>query len=424
MTAYQRRVVDDELNELMPGLPAIALEGARAVGKTRTARERASTMLDLDDPGVRDVVAADVAAALGAARPVVVDEWQRIPHIWDHVRREVDNGAASGSFLLTGSTEPPVWPAHSGAGRIVSIRMRPLSLHERLPEGDRVRLSDLASGRRARLDGHTSVGLADYVEEIVRSGFPGMRRLPPRAMRAQIASYVDSLINRDFPEFGHAVRRPDTLRRWMAAYAAATSTVTSFEKIRDAAGAGHTEAPAKTTVIVYRDILERLYVLDALPAWAPSRNHITQLSLPPKHHLVDPALAVSLLGLSANDLSQGRGPHHAPQPGGAFLGALFESLVTQSVRVYAQQMEARVGHMRTKGGRQEVDLIMECLGGGIIAMEVKLNPVVDDATVRHLYWLTERMGDEMLDAIVVTTGNTAYRRSDGIAVVPAAMLCP
>ena len=408
----------------MTGLPAIALEGARAVGKTRTARERAGTVLDLEDPRVRDVVAADVGGALRSPPPVVIDEWQHIPPVWDRVRRAVDDGAPAGAFLLTGSTEPPVPPAHSGAGRIVSVRMRPLTLHERLPDGDRVRLSDLASGARAPLEGTTPVTLPDYVAEMTRSGFPGIRDLPPRAVRTQLASYVTHIIDRDFPEFGYNVRRPDTLRRWMAAYAAATSTATSFETIRDAATAGSSEKPAKTTVLAYRDILERLYVLDPVPAWVPTRNRIAQLSHPPKHHLVDVALVVSLLGLSARDLTGGHEPTVAPPRDGAFVGALFESLVTQSLRVYAQQIEAGVGHMRTKGGRQEVDLILECLGGGVIAVEVKLNPVVDDGAVRHLHALADRMGDELLDAVVVTTGTWAYRRPDGVAVIPAAMLAP
>ena len=168
----------------------------------------------------------------------------------------------------------------------------------------------------------------------------------------------------------------------------------------------------------------RLYVLDPVPAWVPTRNRIAQLSHPPKHHLVDVALVVSLLGLSARDLTGGHEPTVAPPRDGAFVGALFESLVTQSLRVYAQQIEAGVGHMRTKGGRQEVDLILECLGGGVIAVEVKLNPVVDDGAVRHLHWLADRMGDELLDAVVVTTGTWAYRRPDGVAVIPAAMLAP
>jgi predicted AAA+ superfamily ATPase len=210
----------------------------------------------------------------------------------------------------------------------------------------------------------------------------------------------------------------------MTAYAAASSTSASFETIRNAATGGHGEKPAKSTVIPYRDILERLWILDPVPAWLPSRNQIARLSAPPKHQLVDPALAARLLGVDAAHLLDAE-PAGPPIPrDGTLLGALFESLVTLSVRVYAQQAEASVRHLRTTGGEREVDLIVERAGGRVVAIEVKLARAVGDRDVRNLRWLGERLGDNLLDAVVVTTGEEAYRRSDGIAVVPAALLGP
>jgi uncharacterized protein len=174
----------------------------------------------------------------------------------------------------------------------------------------------------------------------------------------------------------------------------------------------------------YRDVLERLYVLDPLPGWRPTRSHIKRLTEPPKHHLADPALATSLLGLTSRQLLAGEEPALAVPRDGTFLGALFESLVTQSVRVYAQATEASVGHLRTFAGEREVDLIVERGDGRAVALEVKLHPVASDKDVGHLNWLREQIGDDLLDAVVVTTGSEAYRRPDGIAVVPAALLGP
>lgn len=424
MDGYRPRVVDAEIDALHAALAAVAIDGAKAVGKTETARQRAATLIGLDDPGRRAVVAADIDAALDAPAPVLIDEWQHVPEVWDRVRRRVDAGAPPGSFLLTGSAGPRAAPAHSGAGRIVRVRMRPLSLHERHPAGARIRLADLLAGGRPPLHGTSTLTLTDYVQEIERSGYPGLRDLPGRALRAQIGGYIDGVIDRDFPEFGRAVRRPDALRRWLAAYAAATATTATFEAIRDASTAGDGQKPAKSTLIPYRDILERLFVLEAVPAWQPTRNRISQLGLPPKHHLVDPALAVGLLGLSTDALLSGAAPRQAPPGDGAFVGRLFESLVTQSVRVYAQAVEARIGHLRTRGGTHEVDLVVERHGGGVVAMEVKLGANIDDRAVHHLHWLAERLGDELLDAVVITTGPEAYRRRDGIGVIPAAMLSP
>ncbi len=419
---YIRRVLDAELDELAPALAAIAIDGAKGVGKTATASSRAATSFRLDDEVQREIVAADLDRLATAAAPVLVDEWQRLPPVWDRVRRAVDDGAPGGTFLLTGSASPRDVGTHSGAGRIVSIRMRPLSLAERRPATATVSLQELLTGRKSPVQGATEMTLDGYVDEIIRSGFPGLRALPERALRKQLDGYLRRIVDRDFPEMDHVVRSPDGLRRWMSAYAAATATTASFETIRDAATAGHANKPSKRAATPYREILERLFVIDHVPGWLPTRNPIRELASSPKHHLVDPALAVRLLGGSATALlNPGTGP---PSPNGSLLGRLFESLVTQSVRVYAQACEARVRHFRTHRGTHEVDLIVERDDGRVLAIEAKLGATPDANAVRHLDWLAREIEDDLLDRVVLTTGPEAYRRADGIAVIPAALLGP
>lgn len=422
--SYLRRIVDDELDELLPALPAISLEGAKGVGKTETALQRAATVYRLDDPAQQAIAQADPAVLLVGEASVLLDEWQRVPELWDGVRRAVDAGAPPGSYLLTGSASPTHPPTHSGAARVVTVRVRPLSLAERGLEEPAVSLRALLGGRRPALSGATGVSLADYTREIVGSGFPGLRHLSGRPLRAQLDGYLARIVDTDFVEMGLAVRRPQVLRRWMAAYAAATATSTSYETIRDAATPGEADKPAKTTTIPYRDVLERLWILDPVPAWMPARNPITRLTRAPKHHLVDPALAARLLGIGADALLEGQEAGPPVPRDGTLLGHLFESLVTQSVRVYAQAAEASVGHLRTAGGQQEVDLVVERSDQRVVAIEVKLSRTVADQDVQHLHWLRDRLGDDLLDAVVVTTGPQAYRRPDGIAVVPAALLGP
>jgi len=422
--AYEPRILDDELDELIEALPAIAVQGAKGVGKTATALQRASSIHQLDDPRESAIAAADLDRLLTAPPPVLFDEWQYVPPVWDKVRRAVDAGAPAGSFLLTGSASPRDSGTHSGGGRIVSLRMRPLSLAERLPGAATVSLAALLTGQRPAVEGRTDVALADYTEEILRSGFPGMRGLSGRPLRAQLDGYLERIVDREFPELGHQVRNPSALRRWMAAYAAATATTTSFEKIRDAATGGHESKPARSTVLPYRDVLERLFVLDEVPGWKPTRNRIAELALAPKHHLADPALATRLLNATADALLQGEAPGPAIPRDDTLLGALFESLVTLSVRVYAQASEAGVGHLRTHRGDREIDLVVEHGDGRVVAIEVKLTATPRDDDVNHLVWLKDRIGDDLLDAVVVTTGREAYRRPDGIAVVPAALLGP
>jgi uncharacterized protein len=420
---YRRRIVDDELDELLAGLPAIAVEGPKAVGKTASAMRRAATIHRLDDEAERSIVGADLSRLLDGARPVLIDEWQRLPESFDRVRRAVDEAAPPGSFLLTGSASPTDPPTHSGAGRIVRVRLRPMTLVEREVASPTVSLAALLKGGREAIAGRTEVGLDRYVDEILMSGFPGIRGLPPRLLRAQLDGYLEQIVDRDFEDLGRKVRRPAMLWRWMAAYAAATATTASFEKVRDAAMSDRGDKPARATTRPYRDILERLWILDPVPAWLPTRNRLAHLSSPPKHHLADPALAARLLGVDAAALLAARSTGPSMPRDGTLLGALFESLVTLCVRVYAQRGEARTAHLRTWRGDREVDLIVE-RGSAVVAVEVKLGQVVEDRDVRHLRWLQDELGDEVVDSVVITTGPAAYRRSDGIAVVPAALLGP
>jgi uncharacterized protein len=181
---YRRRVVDDELDQLIAGLAAISLDGAKAVGKTASALRRAATVYRLDDAAERAIAQADTSRLLEGAKPVLIDEWQRVPESFDRVRRAVDGGAGAGSFLLTGSASPKQPPTHTGAGRIAQVRMRPMTLAERDLDAPTVSLARLLDGGRDTIGGRTEVNLQRYVTEIVASGFPGLRgRLCGRGSR-------------------------------------------------------------------------------------------------------------------------------------------------------------------------------------------------------------------------------------------------
>ena len=422
--AYRRRLLDDELDELMGGLSAIAIEGPKAVGKTATASQRAQSAHLLDDPDQQAIAAADLDRLLAAPPPVLIDEWQNVPPVWDRIRRAVDAGASPGSFLLTGSASPKDTGTHSGGGRIVSVRMRPLSLAERWPGEMTVSLSTLLRGDGSAIAGQTARRLEDYTDEILRSGFPGLRDMNDRPLRAQLDSYLQRVVDRDFAELGYTVRNPEGLLRWMRAYAAATSGTASYEKIRRAAIGRDEPAVSRNAAAPYREVLGRLFQLDPVAAWAPTGSHLNRVTLPDKHQLADPALAARLLRVGAGDLLKGAGPMLLTAKDGGLLGALFESLVTLSVRVYAQAAEASLGHFRAYGGEREIDLIVKGGSGRVLAIEVMLaaTPTVRDG--RHLNWLEQVIGDELIDKLIVTTGRNAYRREDGIAVVPAALLGP
>ncbi len=421
--SYERRLVDTELDELIPHLAAIALEGAKGVGKTATALQRAKTVIELDQPEQQALLVADPDRLEQSAIPILLDEWQRLPRAWDLVRRSVDRNSAGGRFLLAGSASPRDQPAHSGAGRIVRLRMRPLSLAERSLTATTVSLNEMFTGTKSRLTGSSSIGLREYSEEILASGFPGIRTLTPRARTMQLDGYIARVLDVEFLEQGYRVAKPASLRAWLTAYAAATATTASYNAILDAATAGDSDKPAKSTTMQYREMLSRLFLTDPVPGWIPALNPLTRLAQAPKHHLADPALSARLLGVTADSLLSGRTPR-AMGHDGLLLGSLFESLVALSLRSYAQLHSASVHHLRTKDGDHEVDFIIEGSDRAVVALEVKLSPHVDDHDVVHLRWLAKKLGDQLVDAAVITTGSEAYRRSDGIAVIPLALLGP
>jgi len=421
---YRCRVVDDVLDAVFPDLAAIALEGAKGVGKTATASQRAATVFSLTDANQRALVAADLNLVTQAAPPVLIDEWQLQPDVWDRVRTAVDDDPSGGRFLLTGSAGvAPGIRIHSGAGRIVSLMMRPMSFAERGVAEPTVSLRGLLAGADSPIQGESSLGLVGYVDEILRSGFPGIRGLPDLARELQLDSYITRIVERDLPESGVSVRRPQALRDWLAAYAAATATNASYTAILDAATAGYSDKPARQTVAGYREHLQRIFVLEPLEAWIPSFSPLRRLTVAPKHHLVDPALAARLVGVGEAGLLRGQGARASTETG-TWLGALFESLVTQSVRAYAGAARAEVRHMRTKENRHEIDLIVERRDRRCLAIEVKLGGAASDGDVTHLNWLHDQLGDRLIDRLVVNTGPHAYRRRDGVAVVPLALLGP
>jgi len=422
--AYLPRIVDLQLDRLLAGLPAVAIEGPKAVGKTATALRRVTTAVSMDDAGELSLMRDDQQRLARLAKPALIDEWQHYPPVWNRVRHEVDSGAPAGSYLLAGSSFPAQAPEHSGAGRIVTVRMRPLSLAERQIAHPTVSLAAMLAGT-ADVSGACALGLQDYTAEIVGSGFPAVRSRRPGVRPDLLDGYLAAVVDRDFAEAGRPVRRPQTLRSWLAAYAAATSSTATYNVILAAATPGLSDKPSRTTIVAYREILQRMWLLEELPGWTGSRNFLASLGQTPKHHLADPALAARLLSVTAGSLLSRPDPGAVSIPrDGTLLGALFESLITLSVRVYADASRASVSHLRTQRGDHEVDLIVTGDDGAILALEVKLGAVADDRDTRHLRWLRDRLGGDLVDAAVITTGTTAYRRPDGIAVIPAGLLGP
>ena len=294
---YRPRVVDDELTEFVAQLPAIAIEGAKAVGKTASALQHARTVHALDDPDQsRGRESADARRSpRWCAAGSLIDEWQGSlpPGIWCDDGRRAQRRAPAPTCSPARRCPRQKrrrTPAPPGSS---AVRMRPLTLSERGVAKPTVSLASLLEGNRSQLEGESQVRLEDYVREILASGFPGLRGLSDRPLRAQLDGYLDRLLDYDVGAAGGKIRNPAGLRRWLRAYAAASSQTASYEAIRDAATSGEGQKPARSTTIPYRDVLERLWVLDPVAAWLPTRSHLRRLAAARRQHqLVDPACSL------------------------------------------------------------------------------------------------------------------------------------
>ena len=421
MDGYKRRIIDDSIDELFPSFAAISIDGARAIGKTSTGRERAKTILDLDLPEMRQLIQADPKYLSRVDVPVLIDEWQHVPEVWDRVRRLVDSDSTGEQFILAGSAAPVGVHLHSGAGRIIRFRMRPLSIAERNLATPTVRVRDLLSVNTPDIHGSSDVELRDYVREIVASGFPQARQMSDRARGVWLDDYIERVITHDFTEQGHRIRRPELLRGWLRGYASATASATTFAKIGTSLDPGEPTGPTKKTSIAYRDVLSSLYLLDQVDAWSPSQKLLARAALAPKHFLADPALSARLLNLNEVKLMSAAEPT-TNNGDRTRLGDFFEALVALSLQTYAAANDAQVSHFRDHDGRREIDFIIHRGHAEAVGFEVKLKSSITDHDVRHLLWLKESLPDQIVDLVVINTGAHAYRRQDGVAVIPLALL--
>lgn len=421
VTRYNRRIVDDSIDELFPSFAAISIDGARAIGKTSTGTQRANTILNLDLPEIQQLIQADANYLSGAKTPVLIDEWQNVPEVWDRVRRLVDKDSTGGRFILAGSAAPIGTRLHSGAGRIIKFRMRPLSIAERDLAAPTVRIRDLLRPGTADIYGSSDVELRDYVREILASGFPQARQMNDRARGVWLDDYIERVITHDFTEQGHRIRRPELLRGWLRGYASATASATTFRKIGASLDPGEPAGPATTTSIAYRDVLSSLYLLDQVDAWSPGRKILARAALAPKHFLADPALSARLLNLNEVKLVSASEP--ATNTGDRTrLGDFFEALVALSLQTYAAANDAQLSHFRDHDGKREIDFIIHRGHAEAVGFEVKLKASITDHDVRHLLWLKDSLPEQIADVVVINTGVHAYRRKDGVAVIPLSLL--
>ncbi|WP_283580780.1 ATP-binding protein [Ligilactobacillus aviarius] len=420
---YEKRLIDSILKEYVDELPAILLEGAKAVGKTETCKQLASTEYRMDNAAQRELLQNNPEIILQNSKPVLIDEWQLAPSLWSYVRHAVDDGLPNGSVLFTGSSIRVNSRVHSGAGRIIRLKLRPYSIEERNLSDSYIRIEDLFNfDSKATVNGETDKTLVDYLDEIYRSGFPGIRNKSERIRKVLLKSYVTNIVEHEFEENGFKILNTHSLLAWMRIYAASIGTETKQSTLINAATASDA-IPSAPTVSKYREALEILDITDEVQPFLPMGKIYGNLAKGTKHFMLDPAIALSLLGVEKDELIDYQVPKYVSKFHQTLTGQLIESFVYQSLVVYADVNDAQLSYYRNSRGTREIDFILQ-KGHRLILFEVKTNPDVKDSYVRHLNWFEDEIGDEFkVTKVLLNTGRYAYtRREDHVHVIPLALL--
>lgn len=416
---YLSRVCDAELELALQSSGAVLIEGAKWCGKTSTASKAAKSIVFMQDPdNARSYMAmADTKPSLllQGATPRLIDEWQVAPVLWDAVRFQVDKRAETGQFILTGSAVPPEnVTAHTGTGRISRFRMRPMSLFESKESSGQVSLQSLFDGKQEDSGAISDLTIEQIAFVLCRGGWPASVNLKDAKALRMAMDYVEAIINQDVSRVDGIEKNPERVRLLLRSLARNISTAASYQTIKQDIEATDISISDKT-ISSYMNALRRIFVVEDLPAWSPSLRSKTAIRTSEKRHFVDPSIATAIMRTNPEGILTDF----------EYFGFLFESLCTRDIRIYAQSNDGDVFHYRDKSGL-EADLIVRLRDGRWAAIEVKLGNKQIEEAAENLQVLNTRIDEEKMGKasflMILTGGSHAYRRKDGIWVVPIGCL--
>ena len=417
---YLPRLIEKTIKEKMSYIGAIQIEGPKWCGKSTTASRFANTIIKLQDPIVyaryKTYATTSKTDLLHGNKPILFDEWQKIPEIWDFVRLDIDErGAKAGQYILTGSAKPKDdHDRHSGTGRIAQINMRPLSLYESKDSSGEVSLEKLFNKPEYSIRGESKLTINDQVILVCRGGWPGLYRHPTKSAINYLKDYYESLTSSDITDVDGIRRNPNRAKAILRTYARNISTLTDYQTmIRDLENIG--EGVDKTTFASYLNAFEKLFVIENVYAWTPKLRSATRVRMSQKKQFVDPSIAAVALGATPDELGRDI----------KTFGFFFESMVTRDLRVYLDKLDGRVFYYRDKN-ELEADCILKLDDERWAAVEVKVGGNQLDAAAANLIKLKNTVNtDHMKEPsflMIIYAGTSAYKRADGVYVVPIGCL--
>lgn len=422
MKKYKSRITDALIERKLKGKGAILIEGPKWCGKTTTAEQFAKSILYMSKP--EDVQSnlmmaeIDPSKLLKGETPRLIDEWQIAPKLWDAVRFEVDHRDNMGHFILTGSAVPPKNDEifHTGTGRFAWIKMRPMSLFESLESTGEVSLRELFN-QPSQLNGENKLDIDDLAFLICRGGWPGAIDMDKDIALDQAFDYYTAIVNTDISRADNVKRDPERAKRLMRSYARNQGAQTAYTVIRDDIVANDSESLTEDTVYAYTNALRKIFVIEDMPAWNPNLRSKTAIRTSDTRYFIDPSIATASLGLGPEELIKDLNT----------MGLFFETMCVRDLRVYAESIDGQVYHYRDKSGL-ECDTVIHLRNGSFGLIEIKLggDKLIEEGAETLKAFRdkidTTKMKTPSFLMVLTGTGRYAYKREDGVYVVPIGCL--
>lgn len=422
MKTYKKRIADDILKRKLEGKGAVLIEGPKWCGKTTTAEQVAASVLYMDDPEkkAQNITMAELSPKrlLAGETPRLIDEWQLAPKLWDAIRFEVDHRGEMGQFVLTGSAVPADTKeiAHTGTGRFTWLTMRPMSLYESGDSTGQVSLRELFQGADDVV-GESDIDLDRLAFLTCRGGWPQAIDMRDEIALDQAIDYYDAVVNSDINRADGVQKNPERVKRLMRSYARNQGTQIANTVIaEDVSGSGVISMSDETTA-QYIDALRKIFVVEDMPAWNPNLRSKAAIRTLDTRYFVDPSIAAAALGIGPEDLLNDLNT----------FGYIFETLGVRDLRVFADALNGTVYHYRDKDGL-ECDAVVHLRNGAYGLIEIKLggDRLIEEGA-KSLLTLsgkldTVKMKQPSFLMVLTGTGDYAYRRTDGVFVVPIGCL--